>query len=84
MEGGNIRFGLCLVQRLRIWEFPKLGGTLGLLYKGYYKGTVRIPLKGSIRDVNGLCLVHRLRIGFWGLGFRVVGFRGLGQFGGIL
>ena len=34
-----------------IWEFPKITGYLRVPLKGYYKGTIRIPLKESVRDV---------------------------------
>ena len=41
-------------RRVAGWEFPKIGGGyLRVPLKGYYKGTIRIPLKGSIRDVWG-------------------------------
>ena len=32
-----------------MWEFPTLRGYLRVPLKGYYKGTTRVPLKGSIR-----------------------------------
>ena len=31
------------------WEFPKIRGYLRVPLKGYYKGTMRVFLKGSIR-----------------------------------
>ena len=31
-----------------IGSFRHLGGTLGFLWRGYSKGTLRVPLKGSI------------------------------------
>ena len=35
---------------LAIWEFRKFRGTLfGVPLKGYYKGTTRVPLEGSVR-----------------------------------
>ena len=30
-------------------EFPKIRGYLRVPLKRYYKGTIRVPLKGSIR-----------------------------------
>ena len=32
---------------LEIWEFPKISGYLRVFLKGYYKGTIRVPLKSS-------------------------------------
>ena len=56
-------------------EFPKIRGycTLGS-FKGYYKGTIRIPLKGSIRvqsfrKLGGTCILGALII-------RILLFRG--------
>ena len=31
-----------------MWEFPKIRGYPRVPLKGYYKGTIRVPLKGSI------------------------------------
>ena len=31
------------------WEFPKIRGYQRVPLKGYYKGTIRVTLKGSIR-----------------------------------
>ena len=33
------------------WEFPKMG-YLRVPLKGYHKGTIRVPLKGSIRALE--------------------------------
>ena len=48
--------------------FPKIRATLGFPLKGYYKGTIRVPVKGY-KDVSGL--EYGLR--FQGLGFRLSG-----------